>query len=480
MTAETFSATRQREANDRFDRLVRFYASHGCRMSRVHVLTAAAVTLGRFCGLSESFHRIGEALMPITEDHRLRTRAWRAYARACERGLPVEIRDELWIAAHLRDMERVRSAGLVTAFERELRRHPGHPLYRLLHQHMEYTLDARLIDGPALAGAVAGETAVAQGFALGLRRMFRAGWALIACYAKETLRALARPREPGDRRTALHLLLSLCTAWTAARVYRRGVRALHRGRDARSDDAWPLLAQVLGKDVRRVHPRIVAFYSNPGRFPVRAWLTLETVGSRVVSWLATRFLGQGLYETDRGPLPARFRVYRREDGSMHFVRELYCGGSLRVFDSDFVVRPDGPGGRPALHEVFPDCGIDVQMEVRVLPGGGLSIRGHAVRFHGLRLPVLPLEVEFVSEVAGGHLQIDGHLRRASGDRAELGCIHYRVGAAERAPSAPRRIRTAPATAARWSWTKGRSTPLTCGSGASRPRGARCSAPGAPA
>ena len=421
--ATGFSSFRQHQARERLDRLVHFYASHGCRMSRVHLLTGSAVTLGRFCGLSESFDRIGEALMPVARSGRPRTRAWRAYARACERGLPCEIRDEAWISAHLDDMGRVRSGGLMSAFEREFRDHDGDPLWRLLHQHMEFTLDARLIDGPALSGAVAGETAVAQGFALGLRRMFRAGWALIACYALETLRALVLPRHPADRRAALELLRALLTAWTAARVYRRGVRALHRGRDAHPEEAWPLLAQVLGPEVRRVHPRIVAFYSNPARFPVRAWLTLNTVGSRVVSWLATRLLGQGLYETDRGPLPARFRVYRRDDGSMHFVRELYCHGTLRVFDSDFVVR------NGALHEVFPDCGIDIEMEVRVLPGGGLSIRGRTVRVHGLRVPWMPLDVEFVSQVEGGHLQIDGHLRRAAGDHAELGCIHYRVGTA---------------------------------------------------
>ncbi|HEY8206045.1 MAG TPA: DUF4166 domain-containing protein [Myxococcaceae bacterium] len=414
---------RQQLARERLDRLVKFYDTHGCRMSRVHLLTGSAVTLGRFCGLSESFDRIGEALMPVSRSGRARTRAWRAYARACERGLPCEIRDEAWIAAHLQDMKRVRSGGLMSAFEREFRAHPSDPLWRLLHQHMEFTLDARLIDGPALSGAVAGEAAMAQGFSLGLSRLFRAGWALIACYALETLRALVSPRHPADRRAAVLLLRYLLTAWTAARVYRRGVRALHRGRDARPEEAWPLLAEVLGDDVRRVHPRIVAFYSNPSRFPVRAWLTLNTVGSRVVSWLATRLLGQGLYETDRGALPARFRVYRRDDGSMHFVRELYCHGALRVFDSDFVVR-DG-----ALHEVFPDAGIDIQMAVRVLPGGGLSIRGETVRVHGVRVPWMPMDVEFVSQVEGGHLQIEGHLRRAGGDHAELGCIHYRVSPA---------------------------------------------------
>src|SRR6185295_5538532 len=147
--ATGFSSFRQHQARERLDRLVHFYASHGCRMSRVHLLTGSAVTLGRFCGLSESFDRIGEALMPVARSGRPRTRAWRAYARACERGLPCEIRDEAWISAHLDDMGRVRSGGLMSAFEREFRDHDGDPLWRLLHQHMEFTLDARLIDGPA-------------------------------------------------------------------------------------------------------------------------------------------------------------------------------------------------------------------------------------------------------------------------------------------------------------------------------------------
>jgi hypothetical protein len=436
-------AVRQLEARVRLRRLTGFYRENGCRMSRVHLLTCCAVVLGRFCGISAAFARIGEALMPVGPDGRLRTQAWRDYARACRLGRPPEIRDELWIAAHLRDMEAVREAGLLAAFERELREHPEDPVWRLLHQHMEFTLDARLCDGPALSGAVAGETVIAQGLARGLGRLLRAGWRLIGRLAWETLRALAWPEEesPGaisTRRAALGLCGYTLIAWTAASVYRRGVRALHRGRTAGEDEAWPLLAQVMGDEVREVHPWVVDFYSNPARFPVTAWLELNTVGSRVISFLATRLLGQGLYETGRGPLPARFRVYRREDGSMHFVRELYCGAALRVFDSDFVVRERG--GRRTLHEVFPECGVDIEMEVRRLPGGGLSIRNRQIRVHGLRLPRLPLEVDFRSQVRPGPggraaLEVDGHLRFG---RRELGCIHYRIGppAGKRSPRPP--------------------------------------------
>lgn len=425
-------AVRQLEARVRLRRLAGFYRENGCRMSRVHLLTICAVTLGRFCGLSATFARIGEALMPVGPDGRLRTQAWRDYARACRLGRPPEIRDELWIAAHLRDMEAIRDGGLLADFERELRAHADDPLWRLLHQHMELTLDARLFDGPALAGAVAGETAIAQGLALGLSRLFRAGWRLIGRLAWEAVRALLWPGDgaPGAisyRKAALGLCGYALVAWTAASVYRRGIRAIHRGRTAGDAEAWPLLAQVMGDEVRDVHPWVVELYSNPARFPVTAWLELNTIGSRVMSFLATRLMGQGLYETGRGPLPARFRVYRRADGSMHFVRELYCGGTLRVFDSDFVVREHG--GRRALHEVFPECGVDIEMEVRRLPGGGLSIRGREIRVHGFRLPRLPLEVDFRSQVRRGadgreRLEVDGHLTLG---RRELGCIHYRLG-----------------------------------------------------
>src|SRR5262245_55329118 len=94
-------AVRQLEARARLRRLTGFYRENGCRMSRVHLLTTCAVTLGRFCGVSGSFARIGEALMPVGPDGRLRTPAWREYARACRLGRPPEVRDELWIAAHL-------------------------------------------------------------------------------------------------------------------------------------------------------------------------------------------------------------------------------------------------------------------------------------------------------------------------------------------------------------------------------------------
>jgi Domain of unknown function (DUF4166) len=125
----------------------------------------------------------------------------------------------------------------------------------------------------------------------------------------------------------------------------------------------------------------------------------------------TKLVGQGLYET-HPEMEGRFRVFRREDGSMHFVRELHCGDELRVFDSDFVVR--NGGGGPRLFEVFPDQGVDVELDVRPSGEGGLVIRCQRVYLRGLRLPNAPIRVEFrtreVADAAGrASLEIDGLL-----------------------------------------------------------------------
>lgn len=398
---------RQRECRRRLAELETFYRVHPCRMTRVHLLVSSAVTLGRFWGVSAPFARLGEAVMPMDASGRPRTQAWEKYARACEEGLPIEVRDELWIDAHMRDAAQAREAGLEAAFLAEARMHAEEPLWRLLVQHLEMTLGSRLFDQPALAGAVPGETAIAQGMALAVGRLIHAGWSLLRHYALATSRALLLPREAkregllSDRRVAWLLLASFVTAWTAARVYRRGVRNLHRGQQAGPTDSWPLLAATLGRGVTEVDTRVVHFYSNPGAYTVRASVELRHWGARIIAWLATRVLGQGVSESGARAIPSRFRTFRREDGSMHFVRELYCDGALRVFDSDFVVR-DG-----TLYEVFVEHGLEVEMEVRALERGGVAIRGRRVRWHGLPLPTFGLGVEFrTSPVGDGSEQVD--------------------------------------------------------------------------
>jgi hypothetical protein len=243
----------------------------------------------------------------------------------------------------------------------------------------------------------------------------------------------------GYRRCALELLRHTATAWTASEIYRRGLRQRDRGCLA-SGEGWPLLARVLGDRVAEVDPLIVAFYTNPGPFDARATLALNTRPARLASRLATLLMGQGLYECDLREIEAHFRVFRRADGSMHFVRELHCGGALRVFDSDFVVR-ETPRG-PSLFEVFADLGIDIEMDVEPTPGGGVSIRVRRIYARGVPMPGFGLRIEFRSRVVrlgGGEamLQVDGTLEmrpRTAWGRflahgvlrrpRRLGSIHY--------------------------------------------------------
>jgi hypothetical protein len=438
---------RQLEARRRLTRLVEFYRTNRCRMARIHTLTALAVTVGRFCGYSPSFDAIGEAVMPIDPEGEPRTEDWRDYRAACAAARPLELRDELWMKAHVRDMEEVRAKGLDREFEREVGEHRDDPTWALLHQHMEMTLGARLLDHTALSGAIPYETAMAEGMSTALGRILRAGSRLIHRYASEATRALFLPnRETREglmsyRRASLQLLFHAFYAWTASPIYRRGIRLRDRGRTA-DDDAWSLLSEVLAKDeIEKVHPRIVRFYENPARFEVRASLELNTVPARFWSWAVTFLIGQGLYESDLGEFDAKFRVYRREDGSMHFVRELYLGDKLRVFDSDFVVREWK--GRPTLFEVFIDHGIEVRMAVEALADGRLLIRGEGIRMRGLGIPRLGLAVEFTSRAGEGtdgeELRIDGLLLMKPASRfgrllahgllrrpEKLGGIHYRI------------------------------------------------------
>ena len=438
-------AVRQLRARRRLTNLLAFYRTNPCRLAHLHLLAASAVALGRFCGFSPAYDEMGDAFMPVTLDGLPRGAAWRAYADACAAGRPVETRDELWLEAHYSDLAAVREAGLEARFYAEAQGR-DEPTWRLLAEHMEIVFGTRLMVRSALSGALAYETVVAHTLAAGVTRLFRTGWCLLGRYASEAMRALFLPaRDPArrilsDRGAALALLAQTWSSFRARHVYRRGLRARERGRRAEGD-AWPLLAQVLGNQVHEVDPLIVRFYSNPSRFSVRASLELHTLPARFWSRMTTFLIGQGLYESD-GEFEARFRVFQRSDGSMHFCRELDAGGVLRVFDSDFVVRSHR--GRPTLFEVFVDEGVEIAMSVMPRRGGGLSIRGEEVRVRGLPLPVPGLRVEFRSEVqrdpqAGELLRIDGFLlmqpdtplgrlllRGILRRPEQLACIHYRV------------------------------------------------------
>jgi hypothetical protein len=442
--ALTAFATRQLRARQRLTLMLAFYRHHHSRLARLHLLAGCAILLGRFAGFSKSYDDLGEAFMPVDRNGQPRSAAWQDFATACETRRPIEVRDELWLAAHMQDLDAVKAARLDAAFDDELRTHEKDPTWQLLKQHMEVTVGARLMDGAALGGAVAYETAFGDSLTITVKRLFTAGWRLLGRYAMEASRALfAMQKEPprkliGYRQAALGLLRYALTSWSAAKVFRRGIRAKERGSQA-SLEGWNLLGEVLGERVSEVHPLIVDFYTNPSRYQVKAALELKTIPAKFWSWTATLLVGQGLYETGGEAIDARFRIFRRRDGSMHFIRELYCGDRMRVFDSDFVVRKIN--GQPALFEVFVDLKVDVEMEVKPLPGGGLSIRGKHIYFRGLRLPVTGVQVEFQSRVVmvddKETLKIDGHLlmqpqtvigkflaykilRRPE----QLACIHY--------------------------------------------------------
>src|SRR5687767_12363913 len=103
-------ARRQVGARQRLARLLRFYGGHPCRMTRIHLLTASSVVIGRFCGFSDSFNALGEAIMPVDDAGRPRSVAWDEYRKACASGRSWTLRDELWLEAHAQDWKALRQA----------------------------------------------------------------------------------------------------------------------------------------------------------------------------------------------------------------------------------------------------------------------------------------------------------------------------------------------------------------------------------
>lgn len=446
--AKSEFAVRQLRARRRTTQLIRFYRAYPSHLARLHILTSCAVTLGRLCGYSREFDEMGECFMPITPDGAPRTPEWAAYIRACESGHPVAIRDELWISAHMKDMKDVQSAGLDQRFYLEAAGHSRDPMWNMVRRHMEVTLGSRLMDDAALAGDVAFETAIAHSLLIGVKRLFSKGWDLLRYFARETARAIVTPAsEPkrglrSYRATAFALIRNSVLAWAAYRTYQRGVKVTDRGSE-RSDAHWPLLEEGLGPRITQVHPLIVQFYSNPARFQADVKVGFSTLPARLGSIAATLMLGQGLFEAGEETIETRFRAFCRTDGSLHFVREFYCGGKLRCFDSDFVIRE--LNGEPRLFEIFSDLKLAVVMKLEPLEDGGLLIRGEEIFYRGVRLPSFGLQVEFCSRVVQGGLQpaltIEGKLLMRPHSRLgvfwvrgilrrpeELGAIRYLIRA----------------------------------------------------
>lgn len=401
-------ARRQFRARERFAELKDFYAQNYCRMTRLHLLASAAVTLGRFAGFSETFDRMGDFFMPLDRDSRPRTAEWQAFIEACQNKLPIEVREELWLAAHFRDLQTVRENGLYAKFEAEAEQKRGDPIWQLLKQHMDVSLGVRMLDVSAISGLLPYETAIADSLVLTLKKLVTAASRLVYVYTKESARAILSfsAKTPANlysyRRTAFEMTRYFLLAPSVSKIFRRGVRERERGSRAESEN-WSLLESVLGAKAREIHPLIRDFYANPSRFDVTATLKLETIPARIWSRLLTLLFGQGLFETSLSEIPARFRIFQRKDGSMHFIRELFCEGKYRVFDSDFVVREG------KLYEVFTDLRTSVEMHLEPLANGGLSIQGKRILFHGRTMPSIGLTVEFQSRTENEILKIDGRL-----------------------------------------------------------------------
>lgn len=389
-------AERQIRSRRRLAMLLKFYSAHDCRMARLHLLAACAVALGRFAGLSKTFDEMGAYFMPLDESGAARTNEWLEFIQACEQKLPLEVREEKWLAAHFADLQTVRDNGLYQKFEDESAQRKQDATWQLLQQHLDVSLGVRMMDKFAIAGMMPYETVIADSLALTTRKLFTAGSRLLARYAAEAARAVVSFEKQKDlptyRRTALLMTKYTVASLAAAKIFRQGVRARERGRIASETENWNLLPATLGERISEIHPTIIEFYQNPAKFDVTASLKLETAPMRFWSWALTLLFGQGLYEADLNEIKARFRVFSRRDRSMHFVRELYCRDRLRVFDSDFVVR----GGK--LFEIFTDLKIAIEMLVKPIENGGLSISGTKLFWHNRKMPLVGLHVEFQSRV----------------------------------------------------------------------------------
>lgn len=388
---------RQFRARLRLARLKAFYGENYCRMTRLHLLAAAAIALGRFCGISKVFDEIGESLMPIDGQNEPCTEDWKNYVEACRNNLPMKIREELWLTAHFKDIEIVRQKNLEEKFYEEVEAHKNEPVWQLLRQHLEVTLGVRIMDNYAINGLIPHETAIAESLSLTVKKLSTACLRLVRRYASEALRAVFdfSGETPQNllsyRQTAFEITRYFLLSFGVSKIFRHGLRNRERGRVA-TDENWSLLETVLGKKVSEINPLIREFYANPSRFDVTATLKLETLPARFWSRSLTLLLGQGLYEKDLTEIPARFRIFRRRDGSMHFVRELFCDDKYRVFDADFVVR-DGK-----LYEIFTDLKVAIEMSVEPFGGDGLSIKSRRVLFHGISMPTIGLKVDFQSRV----------------------------------------------------------------------------------
>ena len=424
---------RQRAARARVSLMNAFYLRYPCRMGALHRLAAAGIALMRFAGLSEAYHQIGDRLNPVDDQGQPRTDAWRAYVAAFEEGRPADFREECWLQAHFLDMEGVRAEGWIEQFEAEQADHQGDPAWRMLGEHMAVTIGTRLEDRSALAGEIALETAIARSLGRVVARQWATGLGVVRTYVGRAVIATLRrgpwvaPHVPSDRALVCALVRASASTVSVGRVWRLGRRRQHRGIE-HPEAAWsmrPSLVGVLGQGLERVDPEVLTLFDAMHRFSMRASVHLYHRPTRWLAFWATLLVGQGMYEESLQEVEARFRLFRRADGSLHFVREFWCDESIRVFDSDFVLRD--VDGRPTLLEVFGDLGIAAQMDTEVLDDGGLSMTVVGLFVRGVPVPVGPIRVRFETRpVAPGRLAVRGSLEVVPRNAVE-GWLLHRIG-----------------------------------------------------
>ncbi|NCG18738.1 MAG: hypothetical protein GWP91_06975 [Rhodobacterales bacterium] len=394
---------RDDQARATLAQLVAFYQRYPCEAVSLHLLGASATVLGEFWQVSEPFARIGDTMCPVDGDGQPKTDEWRAYVHSCEAGQPVQIRTERWLDAHIEDLAAVEEAGWDRQFQAEADANADDATYQRLRDHMAASLGARHEDSLARRGDWAGETAFATGLIRAVRHLLNDGTGLLAMYfgraARSVLAPKSRPSDQiTDRQVVSTLVSSLIGAFSSAGLVRRGLRLRARGRIANADQ-WPLLESVLGDRALEVHPTLRRFYNNPSSWDARAAFSCPNVLVRIILSVVQRLTGQGLSESREGNTwPARFHVFSREDGTMHFVREIDCDDQLRVFDSDFA-----PGqtvdGTPAVVETFPELGVRVPLVPRLLHNGDLVLGANQVVWRGIALPAW-VRVAFQGHVVG--------------------------------------------------------------------------------
>lgn len=405
---------RQRRARLRVGLTRAFYLRYPSRMSALQMLAVTGVALIRIAARSPAYDAITALLTPVGDDGLPRTEAWHAYVRAFEEGRPRDYLEERWLAAHVADMAQVRAEGWVEAFEAELAAHRDDPRWRAPAHHMAVTLGTRANDAQAIGGQVALETAMASALLRVLRNQAIVGLALLAAHVGASVRAVLTggpwvpPHLPSDRQLVAWLCGATLRLPRVGRVVRVGIKRTSRGAAA-PRGVWslrPALDEVLGDEAARLHPLVERMFDRMADFRMTASVHLHHGLGSWVAWAAVLLVGQGMYEQDLDEVDARFDLFRRDDGSMHFVREFWCADAIRVFDSDFLVRE--VEGRRVFVEQFSDLGLAAQMHTERLEDGGLAMTIVRVFVRGVPVGVGPFYVRFETRpVAEDRLAVEG-------------------------------------------------------------------------